>query len=199
MKRKKRKKFSIIEEYERSWDYIKESKRFIYIALGIFLFFLLIGFFVPAPKILADELLKFLRDLLKQTEGLSPIELIQFIISNNVKTTLFSIFFGVILGIFPIINTIMNGYVLGFVFLLTVNNSGIGELWRILPHGIFELPAVFISFGLGIKLGMFIFQKKKLICLKDYLINSFKVFLLIILPLLIIAGIIEGILINLIA
>jgi len=199
MKRKKRKKFSIIEEYKKSWDYIKESKNFIYIAIGIFLLFLLIGFLIPAPKILADELLKFIRDLLNQTEGLSQFELIQFIISNNVKTTFLSIFFGAIFGIFPIINTIINGYVLGFVFILTVNNSGVWELWRILPHGIFELPAVFISFGLGIKLGMFIFQKKKLEFFKDYFMNSLRVFLLIILPLLIIAGIIEGILISLIA
>ncbi|MCX6747010.1 MAG: stage II sporulation protein M [Candidatus Pacearchaeota archaeon] len=199
MKRKKRKKFSIIEEYKKSWDYIKKSKNFIYIAIGIFLLFLLIGFLIPAPKILADELLKFVRDLLNQTEGLSQFELIQFIISNNVKTTFLSIFFGAIFGIFPIINTIINGYVLGFVFVLTVNNSGVWELWRILPHGIFELPAVFISFGLGIKLGMFIFQKKKLEFFKDYFMNSLRVFLLIILPLLIIAGIIEGILISLIA
>jgi uncharacterized membrane protein SpoIIM required for sporulation len=44
---------------------------------------------------------------------------------------------------------------------------------------------------LGIKLGSFIFHEKKLDCLKEYAINSLKVLILIIVPLLIIAAIIE--------
>jgi len=43
-----------------------------------------------------------------------------------------------------------------------VQTDGFLSLWRLLPHGIFELPAVFISLGMGLKIGMFIFQKKKL-------------------------------------
>ena len=35
------------------------------------------------------------------------------------------------------------------------------DLFRLLPHGIFELPAIFISLGLGLRFGMFIFQKEK--------------------------------------
>jgi uncharacterized membrane protein SpoIIM required for sporulation len=54
------------------------------------------------------------------------------------------------------------------------------------------LPAIFISLGLGLKTGMFIFQKDKIKILKKYLYNSIKVFLLIVIPLLIIAGFIEG-------
>ena len=80
---------------------------------------------------------------------------------------------------------------------MSINTDGGLSLWKILPHGIFELPAVFIALGIGIKLGMFIFQKKKLESLKNYSINSLRVFLLIILPLLVIAGIIEGTLIFL--
>jgi len=42
---------------------------------------------------------------------------------------------------------------------LSVGIEGYGILWRLVPHGIFELPAVFISLGLGIKLGTFIFRE----------------------------------------
>ena len=70
-------------------------------------------------------------------------------------------------------------------------------LWRIFPHGIFELPAVFISLGLGLKLGTFIFQRNKLKAFAEFFWNSLRVFLFIVLPLLIIAAIIEGSLIFL--
>jgi len=106
-------------------------------------------------------------------------------------------FLGMFLGIAPVLFSLFNGYLLGFVALMAVNEQGFLSLWRIFPHGIFELPAVFISLGLGMKLGSFIFQRNKAESFKDFLWNSLRVFLLIVLPLLIIAAIIEGTLIAL--
>ena len=57
------------------------------------------------------------------------------------------------------------------------------------------MPAVFISLGLGLKLGMFIFSKKPGLELRKRFFESLNVFLFIVVPLLIIAAIIEGILI----
>jgi stage II sporulation protein M len=195
--KKAKKDFSLKEEYKESWKYIKESKRFIYIVMGIFFFFVLMGYFIPAPQTLYSKIIDFINELIKQTQGLSQIDLIKFIIFNNVKSTFFGIFFGIIFGIFPIVAAIANGYLLGFVALLSVKTGGILTLWKILPHGIFELPAVFISLGLGIKFGTFLFQKKKSDSFINYFTKSLKVFLLIVIPLLIIAGIIEGTLIAL--
>ncbi len=196
--KKKKKSFNLLEEYKESWRYVKESRIFIYSIIGIFLLFVLIGFFIPAPEIIYNKIMDFIRELLKQTEGMNQIELIKFIILNNLRSTLLGILLGVLFGIFPLISAIANGYMLGFVSLISVNSGGILTLWRILPHGIFELPAVFISLGLGLKFGTFLFQKNKLESFKFYLINSLKVFLLIIIPLLIIAGIIEATLMALI-
>jgi stage II sporulation protein M len=193
----KKKSFNLLREYRESWNYLKESKKFIYLATGIFFLFLLIGFFIPTPQFIYDEIIKFIRELMNQTQDMSQLDMIGFIISNNVQTTFLNIIFGAFFGIFPLIDAVANGYVLGFVSSISVNNSGLLSLWKILPHGIFELPAVFISFGLGLKTGMFIFHKDKIKTLKNYFINSLKVFLLIIVPLLIIAGIIEGTLIFL--
>ena len=92
---------------------------------------------------------------------------------------------------------IANGYILGFVSSMSVESAGVASLGKIIPHGIFELPAIFISLGLGLKFGTFAFQKNKAKSFKNYLINSLRVFLLIVIPLLIIAGIIEGTLIFL--
>jgi stage II sporulation protein M len=196
--KKRRKKFSLLEEYRESFNYIKESKKFIYVIIGIFFFFVLFAYFIPAPQFISDKIMTFIKDLLNQTKGMSQWNLIGFIIGNNVKSTFVGILSGIALGIFPIISTIANGYLLGFVSFLSVQEGGILTLWKIFPHGIFEMPAVFISLGLGLKMGTFIFQKKKLKSFIDYSINSLKVFLLIVIPLLIIAGIIEGTLIILI-
>ena len=191
----KKKSFSLKREYQKSWSYIKDSKKFIYLVVAVFFAFAIIGFFIPAPSYLTEQIMKFIEELLEKTKGLSGFQLTGFIFLNNLQSSFFGMIFGVLLGIFPVLSTIINGYVLGFVSGMSVSEYGIFSLWRILPHGIFELPAIFISLGLGLKFGMFIFQKKKFESFKEYLRNSLKVFLLVILPLLIMAAIIEGLLI----
>jgi stage II sporulation protein M len=102
---------------------------------------------------------------------------------------------GVFFGIFPLFVAIVNGYLLGFVSRFAVEEGGILILWRLIPHGIFELPAVIISIGLGLKLGVSMIGKNRKKVLKKDLRKSFRFFLFVIFPLLLIAGIIEGILI----
>ena len=184
--------FNLREEYVRSWKYLKESKKFIYLAIGIFVVFFFVGLFLYPPDIILNYILDFISQLLEKTQSMSFSQLTSFIFFNNLKSSFFGIIFGVVLGIFPVLALIANGYILGFVSSLTVVEEGIFSLWRILPHGIFELPAIFISFGLGLKFGSFIFSKNKPKAFNDFLINSFRVFLLIVIPLLIVAAIIEG-------
>lgn len=198
-KRKKRAEFDIKRQYKKTFEFLKESKIFIYSVIIIFFAFVLIGFFVPAPESFVEQIRKFIEELLKQTEGMSMSELIGFIIFNNLQTSFFGMIFGIILGIFPLLLTMSNGYLLGFVSKLSVQTDGFLSLWRLLPHGIFELPAVFISLGLGMKIGSFIFQREKLKSFKEYFLNSLRVFLFMVIPLLIIAGIIEGALMSLIS
>ena len=191
-KKLEKKGFNLKKEFRESLNYLKESKKFIYAAIGVFFFFMFFGFFIPTPKIIEDQIMVFLKDLIAQTSKMSGLELITFIISNNLKSTFLGITLGVAFGIFPFLSIVANGYLLGFVSFLSVSGGGIFSLWRIFPHGIFELPAIFISLGLGLKFGTFVFQKKKINSFLEYLTNSLKVFLLIVLPLLILAGIIEG-------
>ncbi|MDP3992114.1 MAG: stage II sporulation protein M [Nanoarchaeota archaeon] len=194
---KKKKGGFLAESYRESFDYIRNSRNFIYSIIIVFLFFSLIGFFIPAPPALEAKILEFIEELLRKTEGLSQGELIRFIFLNNIQSSFIGMIFGIILGVFPILTTLANGYLLGFVAARTAEEAGIFILWRLLPHGIFELPALFISLGLGLKLGTFVFKKNKFQTLSLYLTKSIKVFFFIVLPLLIIAAIIEGSLISL--
>jgi stage II sporulation protein M len=136
--------------------------------------------------------LEFIKDLLAKTQGMSQIELTKFLFFNNLQSSFFGMLFGLAFGIFPMITSIANGYLLGFVAAKTVGQEGILILWKLFPHGIFELPALFISLGLGLKLGTIIFQKNKIRAFKEYVKKSLKVFFFVIVPLLIVAAIIEA-------
>ncbi len=181
--------------YKESWNYIKDSRKFIYAVIWVFVFFVILGAFVPVPADIASKIQAFIEQLLTQTQGLSWPGLIGFIFFNNIQSSFTGMIFGVIFGIFSIFTTAINGYVVGFVALLAVREGGPTVLWRLFPHGIFELPALFISLGLGLKFGTFILQKDKLKSFKEYLLNSLRVFVFVVLPLLAIAAIIEGTLI----
>jgi len=196
MARKRRLKRFLINNYKKSWIYIKESKNFIFITMGLFLLFALFGFFIPAPAYISNQITNFINQLLNQTSGLSMSQLISFIFLNNIKTSFFGWILGFFLGIFPAIVAIFNGYVVGFVSATSVKTNGILVLWKLFPHGIFELTAVFISLGMGMKLGFSFFIKKKGIFKRNFL-EALRVFISVVLPLLIIAAIIEGSLIFL--
>jgi len=190
-------KLSFKQKYVGAWNYIKESRKFIYIIIFFFLIFALIGFFIPAPESITQEIVKLLEELIEKTKGMNFLELSWFIFFNNLKVSFMGMILGIFIGIFPILTSISNGYLLGFVSSFVSDQNGFLSLWKIFPHGIFELSAVFISLGLGVRLGMFIFEKKKIKYIKSNLFNSLRVFFYIIIPLLIIAAIIEAIFIFL--
>ncbi len=180
------------KKYSESWNYIKESRKFIYAIVAIFLASVILSILFPAPSLVKQQLLNFIEQLIKQTEGMDQFELIKFIFLNNVQSSLAGMVFGIFLGIFPVVIVAVNGYLLGFVALMSIQKGGFLVLWKLFPHGIFELPAVFISLGMGLKLGTFIFQKKKAESFRRFFWNSLKVFLFVVIPLLIVAAIIEG-------
>ncbi len=189
---KKIKRFNLKEEYIKSLNYIKDIKTFIFIVTSVFFLFVFIGYFIPAPEYLETEILRFIQELLEKIEGMSHTQLIRFIFFNNLTSSFLAMILGFFLGIFPLISSISNGYILGFISSLSVQNEGLSVLYRLLPHGIFELPAIFISLAMGLKIGTFIFRKNRKIPLKEYFLNSLRTFILIVIPLLIIAAIIEG-------
>ena len=181
---------SLRKGFSHSWQYLKQSRNFIYAIIILFFVFAIIGFIFPAPDSVLQRILEIIKEVLEKTEGLSPGRLFVFIFVNNLEVSLIGLIAGILFGIFPLMTTIANGYLLGFVGKYSVSEDGILSLWKILPHGIFELPAIFISLGLGLRLGMFFFNKKEKNLREDFL-NSMKVFFLIVVPLLFVAAIIE--------
>ncbi|OYT36901.1 hypothetical protein B6U91_00095 [Candidatus Pacearchaeota archaeon ex4484_71] len=179
------------EKYNSLFDYLSDSRNFIFVILGLFILSAIIGFFVPAPSQVSSQILSYIQQLLNKTEGYNFIEMFLFIFFNNLKTSFVGLFGGIFFGVIPGIVSLSNGYLLGFVSIYSASESGFGILWRLIPHGIFELFAVFVSLGLGLKLGSFFLEKQKRKFLRVNLRNSIEVFGLIVLPLLVFAALIE--------
>jgi stage II sporulation protein M len=87
----------------------------------------------------------------------------------------------------------INGGLIGWF----ARKEGLIILFAIVPHGIFELPAFFISVAIGLKLGREVLKKKGDRNLKRELGNGLRAFFTLILLLLVIAAIIESALIVL--
>lgn len=182
-----------LKKYREMWRYVFSSRFFIYSIVVLFFASALIGFFFSEKFEFVENIL---RSLLERTSGLEGYSLISFIFWNNLKSSFFGLILGILLGVFPIITTLSNGVVLGYVFQKVYALTGYSDFWRIFPHGIFELPAIFISLGLGLKLGMFVFHKSPKKVLIERIKSSLVVFLGLVIPLLLIAAIIEGLLIT---
>jgi stage II sporulation protein M len=166
-----------------------------YFLFSLVLFMMVFLFGLIFPIFFKENVLSLIENLIHQTEGLNFLDLTSFIMFNNLKSAFFGMFLGIFLGIFPILTIILNGYVLGFVANRVVALNGGGVLWRLLPHGIFEIPAIMLSAGLGMYLGAFFITARKKIKSLAFLLASlilFNALVLIVFFLLIIINVIKG-------
>lgn len=123
-----------------------------------------------------------------------PVILMLIIFANNAGKGLIAMLAGFFFSIFPVLFIILNGYIVGVVISLRQPDWGIqGVLMAILPHGIFEIPAIIIACSYGVWLGyrfyLSLFYGEKF---KPYLLHAVKIYLRGILPVLFIAAVIEA-------
>ena len=187
------------ENYKKCWSFAKECEWFFVFAGGLFALTFLIGF--AFPVFFRAEIFEMLNELVSKIEGKGVYELIVFIFLNNVLASFMAMVLGIFAGIFAIMTTVINGYLLGFVAREAVMKEGILTMWKILPHGIFELPAVLFSIGIGFKLGWSVVSgqwsvKKGKKSVSYVFKEGLRFFIFVVIPLLIVAGVIEGVLIG---
>jgi uncharacterized membrane protein SpoIIM required for sporulation len=118
-----------------------------------------------------------------------------FIMSNNIQVAFMAFGSGVLGGVLTLWIMIFNGLLLGSVTGLTAH-YGVGfELWTfIIGHGVIELSVIFIAGGAGLMLGWSIIQPGLLRRRDSLALAARRAIRLIIgcVPLLVIAGLIEG-------
>ncbi|TET66195.1 MAG: stage II sporulation protein M [Dehalococcoidia bacterium] len=129
-------------------------KRWIFVAVGLFAIGMAIGLAIPTD--VADFLAEDLATLEELGIIFSPFQISTaiFIFLKNVSALLLSFIFSPILCLIPVLALIANGLVLSFVSALVVQEESLGLLLSaLLPHGIFELPALIIGEAAALSFG----------------------------------------------
>jgi stage II sporulation protein M len=145
---------------------------------------------------IAEPVSGLVGEFVKTFLALPPFYLALAIFFNNAFKTLLAIFLGIFAGVVPAFFLLANGCAIGIVFYLSVQSRGVwASLLAIVPHGLFELPAVLLGTSIGLLLGVHatkrIFGKTET-TLGAQLGRALKFFLVVIVPILLLAAFIEA-------
>lgn len=128
--------------------------------------------------------------------GLPKPLLALLIFANNAVKTFLVVVLGTAFAIMPVAFIIVNGAALGFVLHLATQARGFASsLLAIVPHGVFELPAILLGAGIGMMLGVKVTRRLFRgvpFQLRYELGRAVKFFATTILPLLLIAALVEA-------
>jgi len=93
-----------------------------------------------------------------------------FIFTQNASTLVLSFLLSPLLCLIPFIALLFNGVLLGFVSIIVAQHESVGfVLAGLLPHGIFELPAIImgeaaaLSFGTALILALFSKRRRAMV------------------------------------
>lgn len=177
-------------------DKVYKSKYF-FIALIIMIISGIAAYYLlPADMgaVIIDDFGKSFGDLSEY----SALSLAIFIFLNNLRVALIVWITGLVPFIFiPAIISGINGGVIGAVLKFTSEEGSVFKdiATSILPHGVFEIPAICVAVAMGISLCLFVIKKirgKSYASIAKFLKRQFIFFLKVVLSLLIVAAAIES-------
>lgn len=183
-------------------DSFRGKAIYVFFALLIFLTGCFLGWMIfwQNPAFIPENLNKLLGNLLEisaKMEKESKLSIARYIFQNNARALLVMIFGGIAFGIVPFFALIFNGFVVGVVLALNFYHSQplYFFLAGMLPHGILELPAILTGAAFGLKTGAELLFSKGEIRLKRLKKNLKESILAlgILIPMLLIAAIIEAV------
>jgi stage II sporulation protein M len=185
-------------------EYLYSLRFYILFVSLLFIGFIILGYmggFMGFLDALFSESFKWIQELsegVKDVTGSYPlwISFLAFFIViflNNAFTCFLNIITGPLIGIFPLFSAMINGGLLGWV----VHKEGFVVFGAIAPHGMFELPAYVLSVAIGLRVAREVLKRRKERRLKITLEEGLRVYLILIVPLLIMAALIESALIVL--
>jgi stage II sporulation protein M len=146
-------------------------REWLIISAALFIFGLLLGLFIPTEG--AGLFLAEAAALDEMAEIITPLPqgaIFVFILLKNISVIVLSFLFSPLLCIVPVITLVINGGVIGLVSAIFIEEESLLFLLTgLLPHGIFELPALIIgeavalSFGIAVLQGIFGKDKRDII------------------------------------
>jgi stage II sporulation protein M len=178
-------------------SYISELRPYIKTSLLFFAIGIAIGLMIVSrfPQ-LADHFEDSVANFIRTFRGLPKFQLAVAIFVNNASKTLLAIVLGALFGVVPGIFLLTNGVALGLVFSLATQAKGLWlSLLSILPHGIIELPAVFLGTSIGLLVGnhaVKLVRRRADAALTVELKRGLRFFCWVIVPLLAVAAFVEA-------
>lgn len=176
-------------------EYVRRITPLFALSLIMFIFSTIIGFYLgdSVDPSVFEGILSNIPDP-SETDFLG---LLSAIVINNITASLVFIVSGLVIAVPPLLFMAFNGFFVGWIAYSASKELGLLLVaLTILPHGIIEIPTITFSAAMGMGLGyQLIHQLRKRGSLKHYIVDSANMFIRRIIPLLIIAAIIETILI----
>ena len=173
----------IANHYRKIWRDLHEVRWYIIAAILIFVAGNILAILVPS---LGENILRDVLEFLKPFKNKNAPELVIAIFLRNASSALFAILFSFFFGLLPTLAAVFNGITMGAVL-----NRNPLNFFMLLPHGIFELPAIFIAWGLGLWCAIAFFPLPSLELITFRIKRSLNIYFSVIVPLLVIAAIVE--------
>ena len=176
-------------------EYLYSLRFYLLFVVILFIGFTVLGYLGFLSEVFSEsfEWLKQLSEDVEDFTVLYPSWLIFMaffivIFLNNAFTCFLNIILGPLIGIFPLFSAFINGGLLGWL----AHEEGLIIFLAIAPHGMFELSAYFLSVAIGLQLAREVFKSKETRRLQMKLGEGLRVYLRLIVPLLLIAALIES-------
>ncbi|MDA3839740.1 MAG: stage II sporulation protein M [Patescibacteria group bacterium] len=191
-----------IQNYYRGLLKHKKLRKYFKFSSILFIIFFILGFlFASKNKEASQVFFEALSDKYLFAVDYNFLQLFLFIFKNNLLIAFIAYSSGFIFGLPTLFILVINSFVIGLVVKIATYDLGIFSIiFSMLPHGIFEIPAILLALSLGFILGDslfgFLFKKKSF---KKEFIFSLKLFFYLVVPLLFIAALVESGLIVLFA
>ncbi len=177
-------------------EYIYSLKKYLVLIIVVFLISVFWGLIaaIAYPEESA-RLIESFRNRFGWITVLDPFDRMLAIFRNNALDSLLALLLGIGFGIVPFFIIASNGFFLGMITFVYAEKAGIFfVLASILPHGIIELPMIFLSAAIGIRLGHEFLKwlRGSRSGLAAEIMRGIKFYIRIIFPLLFIAAVIES-------
>ena len=148
-----------------------------------------------APPAIRKQLTDIFQEVVGNYQGVAGGTLFFNILVQNVMASIFVLVSGAGLGIVPTFAIGSNGFGLGVLYRNAADASGYSKaVLKVLPYGVFEIPALLIAASYGLWLGMIVVRKMRGRggpLLKSHVGHAFRRYFGVVFPLLVIAAAIE--------
>ncbi|OIP34714.1 MAG: hypothetical protein AUK27_06480 [Deltaproteobacteria bacterium CG2_30_66_27] len=148
-----------------------------------------------APSSIRRQMAEMFQAVVGNYRGLAGGTLFFNILVSNVMASIFVLVSGVIVGIIPTFAIGSNGFGLGLLYRQAAEVSGYSKAaLKILPYGVFEIPALLIAASYGLWLGVLVVRRmrgKESTSLGSNMGHAFRRYFAVVFPLLVVAAAIE--------